>query len=113
MLKLVVLFVLVFVSCVSFAKEYAAHKTEQTLVQLSKKEQSSKLSLQSLSSDRILSMEENPEDDSHLIGFANLSYERPLTFGQFPLSNERYSSIFFWESFKTKSYLYEICVLRL
>lgn|GEM_PF-2654132 len=113
MLKLVFLFVLVFISCVSFAKEYAARKTEQTLVLLSKKEQSTKLSLQALSSDRILSFEENQEDDYHLFGFANLSYVGPLTFGQFPLSNGLNSYSFIWESFKTKSYLYEICVLRL
>lgn len=113
MLKLVVLFVLVFISCVSFAKEYAARKTEQTLVQLSKKEQSSKLSLQALSSDRILSIEENQEDDYHLYGFANLSYVDTITFVQFYPSHGLNSSAFIWESFKTKSYLYEICVLRL
>lgn len=113
MLKLVVLFVLVFISCVSFAKECAAHKTEQTLVQLSKKEQSSKLSLQALSSDKILSIEENQEDDYHLFGFANLSYIGTISFDQFPLSDSLNSSLFIWDSFKTKSYLYEICVLRL
>jgi len=83
------------------------------MIQLSKKEQSSKLSLQALSSDRILSIEEKQEDDYHLFGFANLSYIGVLKFGQFPISNSLNSSVLIWESFKTKSYLYEICVLRL
>jgi hypothetical protein len=113
MLKLVVLFVLVFISCVSFAKEFAARKTEQTLVQLSKKEQTSKLSLQTLSSDRILSIEENQEDEPYWFNLANLSYVGVLEFGQFPISNSLNSTVLFWKSFKTKSYLYEICVLRL
>lgn len=113
MFKLIVLLVVVLISCVSFATEIAARKTEQTLVEFSKKDCSSKLNLQANKTEIKVSIEETFEDENHLFGPADFNKIHTFNFEQKQQFAQLNTSVFSWESFKTTSYLYEICVLRL